>query len=118
MAIWAAGLGLLLAPAVAVIILGLVLCAGCGMICQAISTGYVTATTHEGRSSAVGLYVSSFYFGGSVGGFVPGLAWNLAGWPGVVALAAAVLAAIASVVATMWPRHEDAPGVQKKTQDG
>ena len=87
------------------IILGLVLCAGCGMICQAISTGYVTATTHEGRSSAPGLGVSSFYFGGSVGGFVPGLAWNLAGWPGVVALTAAVLAAIASVVATMWPRQ-------------
>jgi YNFM family putative membrane transporter len=118
MAIWAAGLGLLLASPVPVIILGLVLCAGCGMICQAISTGYVTATTHEGRSSAVGLYVSSFYFGGSVGGFVPGLAWNFAGWPGVVALTAAVLAAIASVVATMWPRHEGTPAVNKRTQDG
>jgi MFS transporter, YNFM family, putative membrane transport protein len=118
MAIWAAGLGLLLAPQVSVIVLGLVLCAGCGMICQAISTGYVTATTHEGRSSAVGLYVSSFYFGGSVGGFVPGLAWDFAGWPGVVALTAAVLAAIATVVATMWPRHEGAPAVDKKTQDG
>jgi hypothetical protein len=49
---------------------------------------------------------------------VPGLAWNLAGWPGVVVLTAAVLAAIATVVATMWPRHEGAPGPQKKTQDG
>jgi MFS transporter, YNFM family, putative membrane transport protein len=106
------------APARPVIILGLVLCAGCGMICQAISTGYVTSTAHEGRSSAVGLYVSSFYFGGSVGGFVPGLAWNLAGWPGVVALTAAVLAAIATVVVTMWPRHEGAPAINKKTQDG
>jgi hypothetical protein len=27
-------------------------------------------------------------FGGSVGGFVPGLAWSFAGRPGVVALAA------------------------------
>jgi MFS transporter, YNFM family, putative membrane transport protein len=69
-------------------VLGLVLCATCGMICQATSTGYVTATAHEGRSSAVGLYVSSFYFGGSVGGFVPRLAWSFAGWPGVVALTA------------------------------
>jgi MFS transporter, YNFM family, putative membrane transport protein len=118
MAIWAAGLAFLLAPPVPVIVLGLVLCAGCGMICQAISTGYVTATTHEGRSSAVGLYVSSFYFGGSVGGFVPGLAWNLAGWPGVVALTGAVLAAIATVVVTMWPRHEGGPVAIKKTQDG
>jgi len=94
-----------------------VLCATCGMICQATSTGYVTATAHEGRSSAVGLYVSSFYIGGSVGGFVPGLAWSFAGWPGVVALAAAVLAIIAAVVALVWPRRETARGARKTTQD-
>jgi YNFM family putative membrane transporter len=105
MAIWAAGLALLLAPQVVLIVLGLVLCATCGMICQATSTGYVTATAHEGRSSAVGLYVSSFYFGGSVGGFVPGLAWSFAGWPGVVALTATVLGVIAAVVALVWPKR-------------
>jgi predicted MFS family arabinose efflux permease len=118
MVIWAAGLALLLAPSVALIVLGLVLCATCGMICQAISTGYVTATAHEGRSSAVGLYVSSFYVGGSVGGFVPGLAWNVAGWPGVVALTAAVLGAIAAVVTLLWPAHEGGAPTQKKTPDG
>jgi hypothetical protein len=48
---------------------------------------------------------------------VPGLVWNLAGWPAVVALTAAVLAAIATVVAIMWPRHEGTPVAQKKTQD-
>jgi MFS family permease len=115
MVIWAAGLALLLAPPVAVIVLGLVLCATCGMICQATSTGYVTATAHEGRSSAVGLYVSSFYVGGSVGGFVPGLVWSLAGWPGVVALTAAVLGVIAAVVALVWPAHE--VHAQKTPQD-
>jgi MFS transporter, YNFM family, putative membrane transport protein len=114
---WAAGLALLLAAPVSVIVLGLVLCAACGMVCQAVSTGYVTATAHEGRSSAVGLYVSSFYIGGSVGGFVPGLAWSFAGWPGVVALAAAVLAIIATIVATVWPRREIAAKAQKTTQD-
>jgi predicted MFS family arabinose efflux permease len=107
MAIWAVGLALLLATPVSVIVLGLVLCAGCGMLCQATSTGYVTATAHDGRSSAVGLYVSSFYVGGSVGGFVPGLAWSAAGWPGVIALAAAVLAIIAAIVAVVWPGRED-----------
>ena len=35
------------------------LCAGCGLICQAISTGYVTITAKAGRSSAVGLYVTA-----------------------------------------------------------
>jgi MFS transporter, YNFM family, putative membrane transport protein len=117
MVIWAAGLALLLAAPVPLIVLGLVLCAACGMICQATSTGYVTATAHEGRSSAVGLYVSSFYIGGSVGGFVPGLAWSYAGWPGVVALVAIVLAIIAAVVTLVWPRSEIGGRVQKTTQD-
>ena len=36
----------------------------------------------EGRSSAVGLYVTCFYVGGSVGAFLPGLTWATAGWPG------------------------------------
>ena len=117
MVIWAAGLALLLAAPVPLIVLGLVLCATCGMICQATSTGYVTATAHEGRSSAVGLFVSSFYIGGSVGGFVPGLAFDFAGWPGVVALTAAVLGVIAAIVAMVWPRHDLTGMPQKTTQD-
>jgi predicted MFS family arabinose efflux permease len=117
MVIWAAGLALLLAAPVPLIVLGLVLCATCGMICQATSTGYVTATAHEGRSSAVGLYVSSFYIGGSVGGFVPGLAFDFAGWPGVVALTAAMLGVIAAIVAMVWPRHDMTGMPQNTTQD-
>jgi MFS transporter, YNFM family, putative membrane transport protein len=102
---WATGLALLLAPQVALIVLGLTLCAGCGMLCQAISTGYVTASAPEGRSSAIGLYVSCFYIGGSAGGYAPGLAWNAAGWPAVVAVVAGVLSAMALIVALVWSRQ-------------
>jgi YNFM family putative membrane transporter len=101
-AVWAAGLALLLAPQVAAIVLGLSLCAGSGMLCQATSTGYVTASAHEGRSSAIGLYVSSFYVGGSVGGYLAGIVWNHAGWPAVVALSAAVLAVMGMIVVLVW----------------
>ncbi len=101
-AVWAAGLALLLAPQVTVIVLGLSLCAGCGMLCQATSTGYVTASAHEGRSSAIGLYVSSFYVGGSVGGYLAGIVWNHAGWQAVVALSAAVLAMMGLIVTFVW----------------
>jgi MFS transporter, YNFM family, putative membrane transport protein len=101
-AVWTVGLALLLAPPVAVIVLGLSLCAGCGMLCQATSTGYVTASAHEGRSSAIGLYVSAFYVGGSVGGYLAGAAWNQAGWPAVVALSAAVLAMMGTIVTFVW----------------
>src|SRR6476620_47297 len=51
-AVWAAGVVLTLIPSVAAIVLGLTLCAACGMLCQTISTGYVAVIAREGRSSA------------------------------------------------------------------
>ena len=100
--IWIAGALLLLAPPVPIILIGLTLCAVCGMFCQTISTGYVTMTAQEGRSSAVGLYASIFYIGGSAGAFLTGLAWNAAGWNGCVALIAAMLVVMAVIVAVAW----------------
>jgi YNFM family putative membrane transporter len=66
-AVWGCGCVLTLVPSIAAIIAGLVLCAACGMLCQTISTSYVATVANEGRSSAVGLYVMSFYIGGSMG---------------------------------------------------
>ncbi len=100
--VWLAGLALLLAPSLVLIMLGLSLCAGAGMLCQATSTGYVTASATEGRSSAIGLYVSSFYTGGSVGGLAGGAVWSAAGWPAVVALCMAVVAVMAMIVIFVW----------------
>ena len=101
-ALWVVGALLLLAPPVAVIIVGLTLCAVCGMVCQAVSTGYVTLTAKEGRSSAVGLYASVYYIGGSAGAFFTGLAWASAGWAGCVAVIVAVQAVMALIVAIAW----------------
>jgi MFS transporter, YNFM family, putative membrane transport protein len=101
-AVWIAGALLLLAPPVPIILAGLTLCAVCGMLCQTISTGYVTMTAQEGRSSAVGLYASIFYIGGSAGAFLTGLAWNTAGWNGCVALIVAMQIVIAAIVAAAW----------------
>jgi YNFM family putative membrane transporter len=101
---WACGALLLLAQPLAAIILGLLLCAICGMLCQAISTGYVTAIAKEGRSSAVGLYVTAFYVGGSMGALLPGLAWSTAGWPACVAMALAMLAVMVAIAALAY-RH-------------
>ena len=103
-AIWIAGAAMLLAPPVSVIIVGLSLCATCGMICQAVSTGYVITTAKEGRSSAAGLYASSFYIGGSAGAFLIGLVWKAAGWDGCVAAIIAVQVIMAGIVALAWER--------------
>jgi MFS transporter, YNFM family, putative membrane transport protein len=101
-ALWIVGVLLLLAPPVSVIMTGLTLCAVCGMVCQAVSTGYVTLTAKEGRSSAVGLYATSYYVGGSAGAFLGGLAWTFSGWGGCVAAIVVMQVIIATIVAIMW----------------
>ena len=103
-AAWVLGTLLTLAPPVWIITLGLIFCAACGMLVQTISTGYVTAIAKEGRSSAVGLYVTAFYVGGSMGAFLPGLAWDRAGWPACVAMVIAVQAAMALIAALAYRR--------------
>jgi predicted MFS family arabinose efflux permease len=109
-ALWVAGIALTLAPSLPLVILGLAICAGCGLICQAVSTGYVTITAKVGRSSAVGLYVTSFYVGGSFGAALGSLAWTFGGWPACVALVCAMLFVMASVVYFAWT-----PGVPPAT---
>jgi predicted MFS family arabinose efflux permease len=103
-ALWVVGVLLLLATPVSVIMTGLTLCAVCGMVCQAVSTGYVTLTAKEGRSSAVGLYATAYYVGGSAGAFLGGLAWTFAGWGACVAAIVAMQLIIAAIVAAAWGR--------------
>src|SRR5580700_6440083 len=92
LAVWAVGAVLTLAAPVGWIIAGLLLCAAAGLMCQAVSTGIVTITATRGASSAVGLYVMSFYIGGSVGAALGGVAWTIGGWPACVAMVLAMLA--------------------------
>ena len=99
---WMLGALLMLAPPIAAITTGLVFCAACGMLAQTIATGYVTMIAKEGRSSAVGLYVTAFYTGGSMGAFLPGLAWNSGGWPACVAMVVAMLGAMALIAALAY----------------
>jgi len=101
-AAWACGALLLLAPAIPPIIAGLVVCATCGMLAQTISTSYVAMLAKEGRSSAVGLYVTCFYAGGSVGAFLPGLAWDVGGWPACLAMVVAMLAIMGVIAALAY----------------
>ena len=104
MATWMTGALMTLAPPVVVIVLGMTLCAACGMLVQTISTGYVTVIAKEGRSSAVGLYVTAFYMGGSLGAFLPGLVWERGGWPACVAMVVGVQAAMALTAALAYRR--------------
>jgi YNFM family putative membrane transporter len=104
LAVWLAGIGVTLLTPVWAIVLGLGMCAGCGMLCQAVSTSYVALSAKAGRSSAVGLYVTSFYIGGSFGAALGGLAWTLGQWPACAALIAAMLSIMLCIVAFAWAR--------------
>jgi len=99
---WGIGIAMTLVPSIAAVVAGLAIAAAFCFVCQAASTSYVALTAQRGRSSAVGLYVTFYYVGGSLGGPVGGIAWTLGGWPACVACALAVLGIVALVVRRYW----------------
>lgn len=111
--LWIGGLLLTLVPWLPAIIAGLAISATCGFLCQSVSTSFVALAAEHGHSSAIGLYVTWYYVGGSVGGALPGLIWNRAGWPGCIAMVIAVLMLMAAMVWWFWSaplQREARPG--------
>ena len=104
LAVWACGVLATLLPSVAAIVLGLLIASICGILAQAASTSFVAVSAATGTSAAVGLYVTSFYIGGSFGGWLPGLAYEHGGWPASLALIVGMIVLMALVVATSWKR--------------
>jgi hypothetical protein len=45
-----------------------------------------------------------FYIGGSLGAYLPGLAWDAAGWPAAVAMVIGMIAIMGIIVARAWER--------------
>jgi YNFM family putative membrane transporter len=99
---WCAGLLITLVPWLPAIIAGLAITSVSGFACQAAATGLLAQRAAAARSSALGLYVTCYYLGGSTGATAPALVWARAGWPGCVALVIVVLAAMAALVARFW----------------
>jgi len=100
--VWLAGLAITLVHSLAAILLGLTLCVACGFLCQSCATSYVAVNVRQGRSSAVGLYVTIYYIGGGAGALIPGYAFGTAGWPGCVACVAVVVALLTLLAQSFW----------------
>ena len=94
------GLLLTLIPNVAVIVLGLALFSAFVFVTHGMAMGTVGLVTRSARSAAVGVYVTFYYTGGSLGAFVPSAAWTNGGWAGCVA--ALIASLTISVLAGMW----------------
>ena len=101
LAVWAAGMLFSLLPSVTAIVFTLVIASTCGILTQASSTSFVAITAKTGTSAAVGLYVTSFYVGGTFGGWLPALAYEAGGWPYSLALVLGMLSIMAVIVATI-----------------
>lgn len=108
-ALWSLGIAATLLPSIVAIAIGLAAAAVFGFACHSASISYVATTAQRGRSSAVGLYVTAYYLGGSIGGILAGLAWMVAGWPGCVICALAVLGIVALLVQRYWTEPETSP---------
>jgi MFS family permease len=61
------------------------------------------------RVSAAGMYICSYYVGGTVGGILPGLLWKAAGWPGCTAMIFCFLAVAALLAFFGWRKRSAVP---------
>ena len=68
----------------------LIVCFGNWLV-QGLAVGYVATATRTDRAGANALYLLFYYIGGSLGGYLPGLAFPISGYSGVVVLSVAAL---------------------------
>jgi YNFM family putative membrane transporter len=94
--------------------LGLALAASGVFIAQTCANSFLRDAAPAGaRVSAAGMYICSYYIGGTVGGVLPGFAWSYARWPGCAALTCGFL--VVAVVLTFFgwrtrpPVHDPIP---------
>jgi len=85
LAVAAAGLPMLLAARIDVVLLGLSLVAVGTFFAQAVASGYIGSRGGEERGAASGLYLASYFSGGLVGTAVLGFVFQNFGWPACLA---------------------------------
>ena len=97
-----AGQALTLLPSLAAVIAGLGATCVALFVTQALALSFIGTVVRRAKSAAVGLYVAIYYTGGALGGVAPIWLWHREGWPGVVALVSAVMAAMAALALRFW----------------
>ncbi|MFI4981726.1 MAG: MFS transporter, partial [Nevskiales bacterium] len=78
-------------------------------ILQSLATASVPRLARGARSAAVGLYLTCYYFGASVGATLPAALWSFAGWHACVALVLAVQSVAALLVHATWAGRTGGP---------
>jgi predicted MFS family arabinose efflux permease len=83
-------------------IIALAILASGVFLSQVAGSSHVGVSTDKARSAASGLYVMSYYLGGTFGALAPGYFWKVAGWRGCVALIVAVQLITISIALLWW----------------
>ena len=97
-----AGLLLALLPSLWAIVAGLGMLAGAVFVEQSLTLSYIGVAAGRAKSAAVGLYVTCYYVGGSLGGILPAGVWHRAGWPGCVGLSILVQVLMFAIAFVFW----------------
>jgi YNFM family putative membrane transporter len=98
LAISAAGVAVTLADSLPVVVAGLLVLVVGMFTAQALGPSFVNETAAEAKGGANALYLAFYYAGGTLGSWLPGLAWERWGWPGVAASSGAAIGAGALAV--------------------
>ncbi|MBS1855389.1 MAG: MFS transporter [Acidobacteria bacterium] len=98
----AAGVALTLIHSLPAVMAGLTLACSGVFVGNAAGSSYVGSAATEARASAVGLYVTFYYVGGSAGSAVPGMLWAHPTWGACVGLIAGVQALTILLALIFW----------------
>lgn len=96
------GAGLALVHSLPVLILGLSLFSAGVFVGQAMANSYLNGVVSQDRALAIGLYLSSYYLGGTLGGWLAGVAWSQFHWLGVVMTAMISMVTIGLIASRKW----------------
>ena len=75
---------------------------------QTLSLNFIASAAPKARATAVGIYTTAYYLGGAAGGVLPAAIWHVAGWPGCVAMVAALQLFVLGVAITCWQDNRQA----------
>jgi len=118
LAIAGMGLPLLLIPALAALLIGLVLVGVGTFLAQAAATGFVGGAAPSDRARASGLYLASYFLGGLIGSAILGQVYVRFGWPACVSGIGIALAIAAVLTASLKRRTGPADPQSMLTRHG
>jgi len=101
-----AGLPLLVAPYLPVVLSGMVLVGVGTFFAQATATGFISRAATADRGAASGLYLAAYFLGGLVGSAVAGQIFDRAGWTACVAAIGASLLVAGALASKLREQHD------------